>query len=413
VSDAPKAATILSPGSALVRVLFSKLSPAVLLAGTVAIALILGWLMLEQTNLTEGVPSNGDSIADWLVTKAFVAGEDPYLPVSDLGEVLGVPWESANSEANPVHPRLPGAFLVQLPMVLGDAVTASWAVVVAGYLGILFSLNLLARRLTAPFAAALLYLAVALVSGPALWGFAFVSQAVLLVGILGIVAWHPSEAAHAWVRGIAIGIAGTLRLFPLLLLFAYARRRDWKTIAWSVGTFMSLNVIAVLVGNIALDRVIDAFAASLDTWFRVFSNISLLAWLDRAVGLPNAALLPLQVALVGVGLLIIWRRRPNIESELGALIVLGVAGISVSWPQYVLAILPFLLVVAIQRESSWLWRGLAVLCLIPFFGLLPDPWWAASLIGLFALFVSHRPHGAVSENSTRPKRSSTPVEMHS
>jgi hypothetical protein len=359
----------------------------VLSIGVVVLAALMGFLAVRASGLSDGIPFGADSIADWLVTRAFVEGVDPYLPVPELGQMLGVPWESPNAGSNPAHPRLPGAFLLQLPMLLSNEEVASWGVILLGALGIVASLLMVARRQPVSAIAAVGFLAMAFLSQAAIWGFTFVSQALLLVGLMGLVAWQPSSPRFAVLRGLAIGIAGTLRIFPMLLIIPYIRRRDWKTVGWALGSFGVVNVLPLLAQHVVLENALSAFRSSLGTWFEVYSNISLLAWIDRGIGLPEAAILPVQVLIIALGVLVCLKVKPGLERELGALAVLGVAGFAISWPQYLLMALPFLLLVITRADTPAVARALGIASLVPFLILPLGPVWSAAIIGLFACCV--------------------------
>ena len=68
-----------------------------------------------------------DSTADWLVTTAAAEGDDPYSDLRGLAELYGVDYQIARTDLlGPppyVHPRTPGALLLQTPMLLSTPQT--------------------------------------------------------------------------------------------------------------------------------------------------------------------------------------------------------------------------------------------------------------------------------------------------
>jgi alpha-1,2-mannosyltransferase len=127
-------------------------------------------------------------------------------------------------------------------------------------------------------------------------------------------------------RGIAIGVAAAIKLTPLVYLLYFAVRRDWRSFAQGVVTFISLSLVSwlILPGDSALYWLHEATDAARTGSVGSSSNQSLFGMLHRAPfhsgGAQTAVWIVLCVAVVVLGGLIAYRlavtRRPLVESVL-------------------------------------------------------------------------------------------------
>ena len=79
------------------------------------------------------VPDNySDARADWIVTKAFISGLDPYADIRTLADQFGVEYVNPGLGEVLSHPRTPGALLLQTPMAWFDIDTATALVILTG-----------------------------------------------------------------------------------------------------------------------------------------------------------------------------------------------------------------------------------------------------------------------------------------
>jgi hypothetical protein len=161
--------------------------------------------------------------------------------------------------------------------------------------------------------------------------------AVLLVALALLVAGQSWRGARALI-GILLGLAALTKLYPLLFVFALARRRDWALFA---GLGVTLVVIVLPFAALGLGS-----GGFLSTYFsQRYVDQGILLRLYNALILSRT----LQVALLGASLLAccalsVWlRARRNLNST-AATLLLSVAWIALSphlFPWYIAAPLPF------------------------------------------------------------------------
>jgi len=210
------------------QIILKRVSPVATLVALVLIGALAAWWMMTRTGLVDGVPKQADAMADWLVTRAFFDGVDPYLPVHELAVLYDVDYVSMIAPETPIVPRLPGAFLIQAPMVITDAVTASQWLIGLGVVATVLAVVLGSRVQLPPIVTVPAYLALGFISGIATWGFIFVTQSPLIAGLLAVVVVLSLRFKAGVVAGVVLGVVGTLKVFPLLLLipfWARGRRR--------------------------------------------------------------------------------------------------------------------------------------------------------------------------------------------
>jgi hypothetical protein len=161
--------------------------------------------------------------------------------------------------------------------------------------------------------------------------------AVLLVALALLVAGQRWRGARALI-GVLLGLAALTKLYPLLFVFALARRRDWALFA-SLAT--TLVVIVLPFAALGL-----GFGGFLSTYFaQRYVDQGILLRLYNALILSRS----LQVALLGASLLAfcaltVWLRARRGLSSTAALLLLSVAWITLSphlFPWYIAAPLPF------------------------------------------------------------------------
>ncbi|HEX4244860.1 MAG TPA: glycosyltransferase 87 family protein, partial [Acidimicrobiales bacterium] len=73
------------------------------------------------------------------------------------------------------------------------------------------------------------------------------AQINLLLMLLVVVDLTDQQTKRTWWRGCLIGVAGAIKLTPLLYLIAFAVRRDWRSLARGVGTFVVATGVSLLI----------------------------------------------------------------------------------------------------------------------------------------------------------------------
>jgi hypothetical protein len=161
--------------------------------------------------------------------------------------------------------------------------------------------------------------------------------AILLVALALLVAGEHFRGARALV-GVLLGLAALTKLYPLLFVFALARRRDWALFA---GLCVTLVVIVLPFAALGLGS-----GGFLSTYFsQRYVDQGILLRLYDALILSRT----LQVALLGASLLAFcaltaWLRACRGLNSTAAMLLLSVAWITLSphlFPWYIAALLPF------------------------------------------------------------------------
>src|SRR5690606_23594460 len=90
-------------------------------------------------------------------------------------------------------------------------------------------------------------------------------NAILL--LLLTTAWLAQRHGQSWLAGALIGIAASVKLFPLYLLFVFLMLRDWRAMLAGVAAFAAMvGLSCALFGSDAWRTFIVEVMPSLDTW---------------------------------------------------------------------------------------------------------------------------------------------------
>jgi alpha-1,2-mannosyltransferase len=73
------------------------------------------------------------------------------------------------------------------------------------------------------------------------------AQINVLLMLLVVVDLTNRQTTRTWWRGCLIGVAGAIKLTPLLYLAAFAVRRDWRSLARGAGTFVVATAVSWLI----------------------------------------------------------------------------------------------------------------------------------------------------------------------
>jgi len=158
---------------------------------------------------------------------------------------------------------------------------------------------------------------------------------VALALFVGGQRWRGARA----LTGVLLGLATLTKLYPLLFIFALARRRDWAL-------FTGLG--ATLVGNVAPFATLGLGSGGfLSTYFsQRYYDQGILLRLYDTLGLSRKFQVALFVAsLLAFCGLTVWQRARRGLSPAAAILLLSVAWIALSphlFPWYIAALLPFL-----------------------------------------------------------------------
>jgi hypothetical protein len=284
-----------------------------------------------------------DSTADWLVTRAALDGADPYSDVRDLAEASPTSYVvfrgKSMGDGAFVHPRPPGALLLQTPIVLLDPrlLHAVMAMTITGALGVML---IVSQRLTnAPLWAVYLGIVALVVARPTAVGVVFgVQSGVIALLVLG--GWMLNRGSDSALGGAAVGLAATLKLFPALLFLVLVRYRRYRAAGSLVMVTLTLNLTGMWLFDIDLSDVRRGLDEAVTTWLPFNANASIgaaLDWFGMATATAASTSWPLAAALaVGVVL-----ARPHEDLAYAMVLVLALLGSPLSWEHYDIALIPF------------------------------------------------------------------------
>jgi alpha-1,2-mannosyltransferase len=340
---------------------WKRLQPAASVVIFIQWSWVIGLIVLALVT-----PLTADSTADWLVASAARNGADPFTGLRVLSEDFQVPyvspaWVEVGDQAW-IHPRTPAALLLLQPSTLLSPSKLVFVLGVVTLVGLgvmgVFQLSRIGGR---PWHAGLMLASVLLVSAPIVRAIQFGSWSFLLALAIGG-AWVSFRNHDGWLGGIAIGFAIALRLFPALLLLPLLLFRRVKASATAISSAFALNLIGAVTLDIPLSHALKNLFTAGETWIGINGNGSLVAQIQRSLGIPSLEIVAWLVALTaGYSW---WLRRRGARFDLVfAVSVVAMLLISpLSWEHYDAMLIPvvaFLLgrgspIVAKVTASMWL-----------------------------------------------------------
>lgn len=298
---------------------------------------------------------NQDILAEKVVAVQVVEGGNPHLPLEDIG-----------GDGTFAAPRTPGALLLLAPLAwVGDDLLVAGVTVlnVTAIIAVMvMSLRLAGRSDLWVVTAPLLILTI-----PGLY-MARGTNLAPMVGLGVVSCWYLLRRTDLSWAGIPLGLAATMRVFPLWVALALIVGGRRKAGFAAVGVFAGLNLAGLLLPAVTVTGTVDTLGQTV--FYRWPSNLSLAALL------PTPPLVTAGIGLVAlVGWLLIFRPDWKIGMLAGPIALL--AG-PVTWPMYLAAVGPFVPAAAVP---------VAVLWFLPLFGILPEPVLALSVIVMIAFKV--------------------------
>lgn len=278
-----------------------------------------------------------DAVGDWVTTRAAVDGVDPYLPIDELASRYGIPVDDLPSTA--VHPRLPGALLLQLPLLLSPWRTVvSWMTIAN-----LFALALVGWwgwrwRGEALVALGLPFLVLSPLFLELVGHAGYVGPMVVLLSG----SWWLASRRIEWAAGLLVGALASLRAFPLLLLPAFWIAGRRRTAVWGSALFVLLNLAGMGVFDLGAADVTSGLTAGAGLFGTDAHNASLAGLLNH-VGVPYPV-----GALVGLAVSLSWwahavaGRHGQLDDVLSVTVPAMLLASPLSWPSYHLFYLPVL-----------------------------------------------------------------------
>lgn len=263
-----------------------------------------------------------DFLQEWLSARNYLAGAPVYreVPVS-LQEHMPHRQRPDGSWPNiaftdpatgaliaemkyNAHP--PFAVLVAVPFALLEYPYAhlAWNLVTYGLF--LAAIAVVVYELRVPFAWPALFPAIILLLGNPVLNQLYQGQLNCLLASLITAAWVADRRGRPALGGVAIGLAGAVKLYPLFLLIYFAFTRRWSGLAAGILAFLAANGVAGTVFGMEAFReyfltVVPAVAGQFEqSWV----NLSLHGFWQRLMGSEIFAsrLGPTTVCMVGRGL---------------------------------------------------------------------------------------------------------------
>ncbi len=229
------------------------------------------------------------------------------------------------------HPRMPGAILLSLPLILlafDQLFIVSVGVTAAAGVLILSSIRERMGK-SVPLGVAVSLL----IAAPVFFTVRFAGQGMLMA-LAVILAWTSYERRNDLAAGLLIALAATLKLFPLLLIVPWLLAKRYRPAGIALGGFLLFNSTGLLLPGVDLTDSIGAMLHGADVWFPMSSNGSTAAMLAR-FGLDRVSAQLIAIVLtIGVAMLALRLRRARVLRDPTPWLVLGVLCLPVSWISY-------------------------------------------------------------------------------
>ncbi len=294
-------------------------------------------------------PPYADAKKDWLAVRAAWSA-DAYAPLLDLAEREGVELViniSPGRGADGIHPRTPGALLLMSPLALVPYrfVVPVWTGFNVVLLAWIASQAMRGAQLSAKakigFASSLV------ISAPVLEALRFVTLAPA-VAVLTLLALR-RVSSDAKVAGLVLGLGGTLKVFPFILLLPWSSDRR-RVVAWAVGTAGVLNVLGLVLPGVDLRESWSALMRASGDYMLLPANASMLG-ASHAVTLATGMAAAGWAFGLGVTALTLRLMRDAWRNEWGWLI-LGLLVIPLSWISYDVVLIPAAVALAAERGEE-------------------------------------------------------------
>ena len=311
----------------------------------------------EGVDLIFSGVDDADVQADWLVTRAAWDGTGAYEDPDRLASHYGVnyayvvPEGVEKPESGASHPRTPGALLLQTPLLLVEF-DGLYLISVVANVALIALLGAVCVRLVGwPNSWMLLVIPLVVVSRPSIWTVRFGAQSVVVALLLAYV-WVSLGKGDSVGSGLALSVAATLKVFPLLLIpVAFVLGRRKAAMAALIAT-AALGTAGLLLPGVQLDRAIAALAQNSSLWVEFGANGSMAGALTRVGMDPGVAtIVGLSSVVIATAVLLVWGKKSE-RTVLGLLAItttLALLGPSLSWLALDLLIVP----IALWLVSHW------------------------------------------------------------
>lgn len=252
-------------------------------------------------------PRVGDLSQDWLSARCYFAGLDVYTSMDEtMPQFLGVPNSTA-ADSLRVNGHPPSSILIVLPLapLAYPHVKLVWQLLTLACVGLSIAAIVSSRGLDLDRSNVWPLAVLVVGSGP------LASQIIMLqfnaiLLLLLTAAWLAQRNGQSWVAGALIGIAASVKLFPLYLLFVFLMMRDWRSLLGGVLAFAAMvGASCAAFGSDAWRTFIVEVMPSLDTWRGAWLNSSLTGFWSRLFDPANPHVVPIsQSPLIAKGAMV-------------------------------------------------------------------------------------------------------------
>lgn len=341
---------------------------------------------LSARNHLDGAPvyrQVRESVGAHMPDRRRPDGSSPAIAFTDpaTGAVIGEMKYNA-------HP--PAAVLIAVPFAALDYPRAHLAWNLVTFALFLTAVAAVVRELGIPFGWPAVFPAAILLLGNPVLNQIYQGQLNFLLAALVTAAWIADRRGRPGLAGVAVGLAGAAKLYPLFLAAYFLFTRRWTGLAAAAAVFLAANGAAallfgtdayrdyfgVVVPNIAGQFQTDWQNLSLTGfWLRLFETAPVRDWVgpESAAIAGQAFAKALSLVAVAVVARACWRATDRDSRDWAfALAVVGMLLVSpITWGHYSLLLLPVLAVVwaraATGRQVAVLLAVVAVLWLPPGF----------------------------------------------
>ncbi len=317
---------------------------------------IAAWVILAAAYFISAPEGTFDLRADRLTALAVLDGADPYVAVDHLAHRYGSDLRGWTH----VHPRTPGALVLQTPLAMIPESGLRYMALAGSALAIVATVAVALRVWPVrPLIGLAICLGVG-VTSVAVEAAAVGAQSSVLALFLAVGWWRLRDGDDPWA-GLAVGLAVTLKIFPWLLLIVLLARRKQAAGA-AVVTLGALNGVGLLIPGVTLTGAFDAVSSA---------NLSASAGLNASAARYLGESLPVEVLSLGLAAagaaaaVAFTSSKWDFDRQWFAVLAVSVAVSPLIWRHYALVLIPALI---------WLWaRGgrtgmaiavVAALCLL-------------------------------------------------
>mgnify|MGYP002621707420 FL=1 len=266
-----------------------------------------------------------------MVATEAISGVDSYRDLADLAnDYFG--WQGVRPDAP--HPRPPStiALLVPLALVSGSMSIMTLALISAPALA--FFIQSVVRWLNLPAWYELLAVPIA-ISLPIAQGLIWGTHIPLVAAAIGGYLIYKDRNPTA--RGALIGVATSLKVFPIALLLT-DRRGQARAVAAAGAVILGLTAVGVLLPGVGIERALQAIFDAPGSFGGSPTDFSI----NRFFATPTIGTIAIWV--LGLFLIAFVSRRSGPVKGTAAALILMLLFSPFAWPEYLLLMTPALFV---------------------------------------------------------------------